>query len=330
MSVEAGLDVNIDPTLDRPTPTRPRPKGKKRLEPVNFNDFYKRYAFVANLIAQYPDLRQYYEDILDYYNKNNRQMPPSSWLRERRSENAWFQARDSYQQEFDIREQDPRFQRDVELAIRRNRDKIVRWAAQRGIDIPEELLEDLAKDSTRNRWADDDVQLELNLGVFLGERGVSPDARGTAGDFETQLQSWATKNGINLSPEAVRQYVERLVLKRQTIDDAKQEIRNTYMLGAYPAWEEQIRAGTDPDSIVSPYRSKLAGLLELSESDITWDDPMMQRAMQGVDADGKPRVVPLWEYEREIRKDSRWQQTNNAYETYAKIGNDLLRMFGLR
>ena len=330
MSVDAGLDVNIDPTLDRPTPTRPRPKGKKRLEPVNFNDFYKRYAFVANLIAQYPDLRQYYEDILDYYNKNNRQMPPSSWLKEKRAKNPWFEARNSNQQAFDIREQDPRFRRDVETAIQLNRDKIVRWAGQRGIDIPPEILEELSRDATRNKWADDEGQLELNLGVFLGQRGVSPDARGTAGDFETQLQTWATTNGINLSPEAVRQYVERLTLRRQTLEDAKQEIRNNYMIGAFPAWEEQIRSGTDPNSIVSPYRDKLAKLLELSPSDLTWEDPMIQKAMQGVDADGKPRVVPLWEYEREIRKDDRWQKTNNAYETYAKIGNDLLRMFGLR
>jgi len=152
----------------------------------------------------------------------------------------------------------------------------------------------------------------------------------TAGDFQTDLRNWSKKNGINLSDDAINQYVQRLTLNQQTLDDAKQEIRDNYMAGAFPAWEEQIRAGTDPDSIISPYRNKVSTLLEIPEDQLSWDDPLMQKAMQGVGEDGKPKVVPLWQYERDIRNDPRWQKTDNAYETYARVGNDLLRMFGLR
>lgn len=331
MSVDAGFDVDIDTTEGRQEqPKDKSKKGKKKREPVSFNDFYKRYAYVANLIKAYPELSDYYTKILDYYNKNNGQMPPADWLKELKAKNPWFQNRDSNQQEFDIAQQDPSLQKNVETVLRLNRDKIIRWAAQRGIEIPDEQLQELALDATRNKWADDQTQLELNLGVFLGRAGQSEDLRGTAGDYQTQLQTWATKNGINLSPDAISQYVQRLTLNQQTIEDAKQEIRTTYMMGAYPAWSEQIKSGVDPDSIISPYRSKVSSLLEISENDLTWDDPLIQKAMQGVDAEGKPRVMPLWEYEQEIRKDSRWQQTDNAYATYAKIGTDLLKMFGLR
>lgn len=330
MSVDAGFNVDVDTIEGRPEPTAAGKKGKKKLQPVNFNDFYKRYAYVANLIRAYPELRDYYQNILDYYNKNNGQMPPANWLKELKAENPWFQARDSNQQEFDLAQQDPNQQRNVETVLRLNRDKIVRWAAQRGIEIPDEELENLALDATKNKWADDQGQLELNLGVFLGTAGKSSDLRGTAGDFQTDLRNWARKNGIALSDDAINQYVRRLTLNQQTIDDAKQEIRETYMIGAYPAWEQQIRSGVDPDSIISPYRDKVSNLLEIPQDNLTWEDPLIQKAMQGVGEDGKPRVVPLWEYEREIRKDSRWQQTDNAYATYAKIGNDLLSMFGLR
>lgn len=331
MSVDAGFDVDIDTLEGRQEQPRDKgKKGKKKREPVNFNDFYKRYAYVANLINVYPELRDYYTKILDYYNKHNGQMPPADWLKEEKAKNPWFQARDSNQQEFDIAQQDPSLQRNVETVLRLNRDKIVRWAAQRGIEIPDDQLEELTVDATKNKWADDQTQLELNLGVFLGTAGQSSDLRGTAGDYQTQLQNWAVKNGIKLSPEAVTQYIQRLTLNQQTLEDAKQEIRTTYMMGAYPAWSEQIKNGVDPDSIISPYRSKVSDLLEISESDLTWDDPLIQKAMQGVDPEGKPRVMPLWEYEQEIRKDSRWQKTDNAYTTYARIGTDLLKMFGLR
>lgn len=327
MSVDAGFDVDFDTTEGRPADKK---AGKKKSKPVSFDDFYKRYAYVANLIRAYPELEQYYQEILDYYNNNRGQMPTADWLKERKAKNPWFQARDANQQEFDFAREDPNQQRNVETVLRLNRDKIVRWATQRGIEIPDEQLESLALDATRNKWADDDTQLELNLGVFLGAAGQSSDLRGTAGDFQTDLRNWARKNGITLSEDAISQYVQRLTFKQQTLDDAKQEIRETYMIGAYPAWEQQIRSGVDPDSIISPYRAKVSSLLEIPEGDLGWDDPLVQKAMQGVGEDGKPRVMPLWEYEREIRKDTRWQKTDNAYATYARIGNDLLSMFGLR
>jgi len=327
VSVDAGFDVDIDTVEGR---EQDKPKKKKGFDPVSFGDFYKRYSYVANLIEAYPELQQYYNDILEYYNNNNGQMPPANWLKEKRAQNPWFQARDSNQEAFDFARQDPALQDDVNTALRRNQAKILRWAAQRGIEIPDERLEELTLDATRNKWADDDVQLELNLGVFLAQGGQPGDLRGSAGEFETELLTWSRKNGINLSQDAIRQYIQRLTLNQQSIDDAKQEIRETYMVGAYPAWEEQIRGGTDPDSIISPYRARVSSLLEIPEENLGWDDPLVQKAMQNVDAEGKPRVMPLWEYEREVRKDTRWQQTDNAYATYAKVGNDLLRMFGLR
>jgi hypothetical protein len=153
---------------------------------------------------------------------------------------------------------------------------------------------------------------------------------GTAGDYQQQLTSWASKNGIKLSNDAAAQFIERLTLKQQTLDDAKQEIRNTYMIGAFPAWEDQIRKGIDPDSILSPYRSAAANLLEIPEDQLGWDDQIIKKAMQGVDANGKPSVVPLWEYERQVRQDPRWQKTDNAYKTYTDVGTSILRMFGFR
>lgn len=328
MSVDAGFDVDVDTMEGRDSGGKG--KGKKKFKPVNFNDFYKRYAYVANLVAAYPELREYYNSILEYYNKNNGQMPPANWLKELKAENAWFQQRDANQEEWDFAQQDPSLQQETATVLRLNRDKIIRWAAQRGIEIPEDQIEELALDATRNKWADDPGQLELNLGIFIGQAGQSADLRGTAGDFQTDLRNWSRKNGINLSDDAINQYVQRLTLNQQTLDDAKQEIRDNYMVGAFPAWEEQIRAGTDPDSIISPYRNKVSTLLEIPEDQLSWDDSLMQKAMQGVGEDGKPKVVPLWQYERDIRSDPRWQQTDNAYETYARVGNDLLRMFGLR
>lgn len=332
MTVDAGFDVDIDTTRGRQAPPAGKGKGKGKRAPVSFQDFYKRYDYVANLIATYPELQEYYKQILDYANKHRGQMPPENVLKEFRARNAWFQARNSTQQEFDIAQQDPNLKQDVQTAINLNKQKILNWSATRGIEIPADKIDELARDATRNKWADDDVQLEKNLSIFIG-RAVEAgrrDLRGTAGDFQTDLLSWAKKNGITLSDSAAAQYIERLTFNRQTLDDAKQEIRNTYMLGAYPAWAEQIKNGLDPDSIVSPYRSAASQLLEIPEEELGWNDNIIKKAMQGVGPDGKPGVVPLWEYERMVRQDPRWQKTDNAYRTYTDVGTAILRTFGFR
>lgn len=325
MTVEAGFDVDIDTASGRAAPT-----GKK-VKPQSFEDFYKRYSYVANLIDLYPELRDYYQKILDYSNAHRGQMPPANWLKELRAKNPWFQQRNSNQQEFDIAENDPALKQDLQTALNLNKQKIVNWAAQRGIEIPADKLDELTRDATRNKWADDTVQLERNLAVFIRSAVESGgDLRGTAGDYQTQLVDWARKNGITLSPSAAGQFIERLTLKQQTLDDAKREIRETYMIGAYPAWEQQIRSGIDPDSILSPYRSAASTLLEIPEDQLGWEDNIIKKAMQGVDANGKPAVVPLWEYERMIREDPRWQKTDNAYKTYTDVGTSILRTFGFR
>jgi len=333
VTVDAGFNVDINTTGGRPAQPARTGRGRKdRPKPVSFQDFYKRYDFVANLILTYPELRDYYTQILNYANEHRGQMPPDNMLKEIRAKNPWFKQRNDNQQEFDVAEQDPSLKQNVQTAIGLNKQKILNWSATRGIEIPNDKIDELARDATRNKWADDDVQLEKNLSIFIGRslEGGQRDLRGTAGDFQNQLLSWAKKNGIALSDSAAAQYIERLTFKRQTLDDAKQEIRNTYMLGAYPAWADQIKNGVDPDSIVSPYRSAAAELLEIPEEQLSWNDNIIKKAMQGVGPDGKPGVVPLWEYERMVRQDPRWQKTDNAYRTYADVGTALLRTFGFR
>jgi hypothetical protein len=40
--------------------------------------------------------------------------------------------------------------------------------------------------------------------------------------------------------------------------------------------------------------------------------------------------MTLTDLKRVIRKDPRWQYTDNAYQTYGNVATDLLSMFGFR
>jgi len=164
------------------------------------------------------------------------------------------------------------------------------------------------------------MRQDLNATLTAG------DAIGEAGTNQAALQQWAAANGLQLSADAAAAYVGRMTLGEQSFNDVKDEIRRTYLAGMYPAWADKINAGTDPSVVFDPYKNSIKNLLELS--DVGLDDPLMKQILQKTDKDGKPVAVPLYEAERMARQDPRWQQTDNAYATYANVATSLLRTFG--
>ena len=56
--------------------------------------------------------------------------------------------------------------------------------------------------------------------------------------------------------------------------------------------------------------------------------PLLQRAFTNIDQSNNPSLMPLWQFNQEIKKDARWQYTSNALNTYSQIGSDLARMMG--
>ena len=253
-----------------------------------------------------------------------------AWWNDNWSNTEWYKTRTSARRESEVQRADPKLRQDYELSLERRRNSISNLATRRyGIVLTAQELEDLTEEARLNQW--DEVDLDTKLRPFF-ERALATGAElgGTAGDFQNELTQWASRNGLAIDRSMLSKYVGNMTLGQQTLDDVKQELRTTYLMGAYPAWADRIEKGFDPEAISRPYRSAAAKLLEVEEDEISLDDPLLKRGLQGTGADGKPRVVPLYEFESEIRKDPRWDKTNNAYETYTKVGTDLLRMFGLR
>lgn len=233
------------------------------------------------------------------------------------------------QVEAEIQAAQPEFGADVNRAIEVKRQDVNRLVEQYGIALPEGQLDILAREAWRSGW--DGEEILLNLRPFLAqtlEAGRAPG--GIASDFQNDLITWARQNGIELDPGAAAKYVADMTLGNRTLDDVKQDLRMEYLAGAFPAWSDRIAAGFDPSQIVKPYRAAAAALLEIGEDDLSFNDPLMKKAMQGVGQDGKPRVVPLYEFEREVREDPRWQKTDNAYKTYSEAADTILSMFGMR
>lgn len=68
----------------------------------------------------------------------------------------------------------------------------------------------------------------------------------------------------------------------------------------------------------------MANTLEVNEESITLDDPILRSA---ITAEGEKT---LYDYQRSLRKDPRWQYTNNARDEVSTIVGTVLRDFGFQ
>lgn len=223
-------------------------------------------------------------------------------------------------------EGDPIVAAEIERAVETNRQSVQQIADRYGIKVAPERADELARAMRYNGWSDS--ELLLNMRSDLDATLTAGDTTGSAGDYQTALMQWATKNGLSLSQEAAAKYVANMTLGSQTLDDVKADLRRTYLVGLFPAWSDKIEAGYDPADLFSPYVDYARKTLE--DDSIGMDDPLVKRMTQAVGSDGKPMVVPLYEAQKLMRQDSRWQKTDNAYETYARAAQDILSTFGFR
>jgi hypothetical protein len=82
--------------------------------------------------------------------------------------------------------------------------------------------------------------------------------------------------------------------------------------------------GIDLDAIYSPYKNVMASVLEISPESITLNDPLLRSAITG------EKELPIYEFQRQLRKDTRWQYTNQAKEEVSDVALKVLRDFGFQ
>ena len=85
-----------------------------------------------------------------------------------------------------------------------------------------------------------------------------------------------------------------------------------------------LDSGTDLNTIYSPYKTTMAAVLELNPESISLDDSVLRKAI------GPNGEMPIYEFERALRQDGRWQYTNNAKKEVSDAALRVLRDFGFQ
>lgn len=198
---------------------------------------------------------------------------------------------------------------------------------------------DAALSSTTSK-EDELKKLAGDVGVDTGVVGEEINQTITAEDAKTKqdLLDFVNKNGLDLDPTTLDKYVKEINDGTKTPEGIKQFYRDTQLKSQYPAWADKIDSGWDVTDFASPYIKKLASVLELGDASSYGDptlasqllnDNLVQQALSGVDANGKPSYMPLWQFEEKLKQDDRYFQTNKSHNDMASLAASIGQTFGM-
>ena len=179
---------------------------------------------------------------------------------------------------------------------------------------------------------DTGIKLESNEGIAKINSAFkyAADAKtgkysGTAGTIIADLQTTAADNGLDLQKNFGNQISGWLtaIANGEDVKNIKQQIREVAKLGQPDSIKKLIDNGTDLKTIYAPYRNTMASVLEIQDPDsIRLDDPSLRMAITPAGE------LNLYDYQKTLRKDDRWQYTQQANSEVARATKQVLQDFG--
>ena len=208
---------------------------------------------------------------------------------------------------------------DVIELLRENATKLGRQISDEDLRVIAAGIYDYANE-------DDAVKIRnaiLGAGTFGAGKGI---VSGAAGQNLATLRAVARANGFDLDTvfkDSIDTWLDKIA-KGESIETFKSVIRNTAKAGLPDRVASLLDQGVDLETIYSPYKRIMAATLEISPESINLNDPTLRAGI------GPDKEVSLYEYQRMLRKDPRWQYTNNAREDVSNAVLTVGRNFGLQ
>jgi hypothetical protein len=149
---------------------------------------------------------------------------------------------------------------------------------------------------------------------------------GEAGENLADLRKTAKANGLDLEKnfgDSIQGWLQKLA-QGESVETFKQIIRGSAKIGLPEKVSALLDQGVDLDTVYNPYKRLMASVLEINPESITLDDSVLRSAI------GPDKEMSLYDYQKMLRKDNRWQYTNQAKEEVSSTALRVLRDFGFQ
>lgn len=202
--------------------------------------------------------------------------------------------------------------------------RIKEYATESGAAVSDDEAKNIAQQLYDNGQEADTATIRTMLRgkIAVGDGTLG----GRAGNNLTELKKTAAANGLDLTKAFGGQVQNWLqsIEGGESIDTFKQVIRNVAKLGLPDKVGALVDQGVDLETIYTPYRRQMASLLEVNEDAISLDDPLLRSSI------GPDKEMSLYDFKKAVRKDPRWQYTDNAKEEVSNVALQVLRDFGFQ
>jgi hypothetical protein len=149
---------------------------------------------------------------------------------------------------------------------------------------------------------------------------------GEAGENLADLRKTAKANGLDLEKNfgsSVQGWLQKLA-QGESVETFKQIIRGSAKIGLPEKVSALLDQGVDLDTVYNPYKRLMASVLEINPETISLDDSVLRSAI------GPDKEMSLYDYQKMLRKDNRWQYTNQAKQEVSETALKVLRDFGFQ
>ena len=130
-------------------------------------------------------------------------------------------------------------------------------------------------------------------------------------------------NGLPANQDQVDNFATA-IQNGTTLDTVAKQIRQVAGAGLPDNIKNLLAQGIDLDTVYSPYKSTMASTLELNPNDIQLNDPTLRLAL------GPDKEMSIYDFQKILKKDNRWQYTTNAKEEISNSVQKVLQDFGFQ
>ena len=185
-------------------------------------------------------------------------------------------------------------------------------------------------------WLEGEIKSKLLAGAESTVQVGIPE--GPIGKNFVQVKNFAARNGIMISDDAAGDYATKIVTGKLDEDTVFNAIREG-AASAFPRFADKIKAGIDLKTLADPYIQSMSSILEIPYTSIDLFDPTVRNALSG--GYSKVTATPgmggvsrgeytLYDFEKDLRADARWQYTKNAKKAVADSTLRVLQDFGFQ
>ena len=167
------------------------------------------------------------------------------------------------------------------------------------------------------------------IGSTIGGVGTEGYSGAALKNYQT-LQTAAKANGFKISDIIPGGYNERQVLEgiaKGTIDVNRvaQDARKLAAQGQPQYVRDLLGQGYDLEQVYAPYRQTMASMLDIQDpNEIDLNDSTLRSAITD------KGDMNLYDFKKTLKKDQRWQYTENAKQEVSDITLKVLRDFGFQ